>query len=153
MYSVVGCGDCGSIWIVEGTPDTTTCPRCRTRHRFESLRTLARTEEQAAARRARSAILAERADDVDGPPDFDELDRIVEQDRRASSESTASEGSGSSREAIVRRAIRTIDDPDDAAIVSFAGEHGVPEAEARRLLRGLKRSGDVTAVDGQYRLL
>ncbi len=153
MYSVVGCGDCGSIWIVEDTPDTTTCPRCGTRHRFESLRKLARTEEQAAARRARSRILAERADDVDGLPDFDELDRSVERDRRATTESTASGESGTSREAIVRRGIRTIDDPDEAAIVSFAAERGVPENAARRVLRGLERSGEATAEDGRYRLL
>lgn len=153
MYSVVGCGDCGSIWIVEGAPDTTTCPRCGTRHRFDSLRKLAETEEQAAARRARSTILAERADDVDGQPDFDELERAVESDRPTMTGSTTTREPGRSREAVVRRAIRTIDAPDDEAIVAFAADNGVPEDAARRVLMGLQRSGQVTAEDGRYRLL
>lgn len=153
MYSVVGCADCGSIWIVEDAPDTTTCPRCGTRHRFDSLRKLAETEEQAAARRARSTILAERADDVDGQPDFEELERAVESDRHTMTGSTTTREPGQSREAVVRRAIRTIEAPDDEAIVAFAADNGVPEDAARRVLMGLQRSGQVTAEDGRYRLL
>ena len=63
MYSVVGCSECQHLWIVEGRPETTQCPRCRSRHRFESLKAFAETDSSDAAARVRGSMLADRADD------------------------------------------------------------------------------------------
>lgn len=71
MYRVVECGECGALWIVEGEPETTGCPQCATRHRFESLRPLSTHDEKTAATAARGAILADRSDHGDG---FDPVD-------------------------------------------------------------------------------
>jgi hypothetical protein len=65
VYSLVECGDCRAIWIVEGRPDTTACPRCTTRHRFESLRPLSIHDDKPAATAARGSILADRSDHGD----------------------------------------------------------------------------------------
>ena len=73
MYSVVGCSECRHLWVVEGRPETTRCPRCRTRHRFETLRAFAETDTSDAAARVRSSMLADRADDGEflDPADID----------------------------------------------------------------------------------
>ena len=63
MYSVVGCRECRALWIVEGRPETTQCPRCRRRHQFSKLRAFAETDDADDAARVRSSMLAERADD------------------------------------------------------------------------------------------
>lgn len=65
VYSVIECGDCTAIWIVEGTPDTTACPRCDTRHQFDAMRPLSTHEDKAGATAARGAILADRSDHGD----------------------------------------------------------------------------------------
>jgi len=66
VFSVVECGDCRAVWIVEGAPDTTGCPRCGTRHRFDALRPLSTHEDKRAATTARGSILAERSDHGEG---------------------------------------------------------------------------------------
>ena len=61
MYAVVGCRECDALWVVEGQPGTTGCPRCGKRHRFDRLRTFAETDDEDRAKQARAAILAERS--------------------------------------------------------------------------------------------
>jgi hypothetical protein len=66
VYRVVECGECSAIWIVEGSPDTTGCPRCGTRHQFDALRPLSTHDDKRAAAASRGSILAERSDHGDG---------------------------------------------------------------------------------------
>lgn len=61
-FAVVGCRDCRALWIVEGQPETTGCPRCGTRSRFDQLRRFAETDAIGEARRIRAALLADRSD-------------------------------------------------------------------------------------------
>lgn len=154
MYSVVGCGDCGSVWIVDGDPETTTCRRCGKRHRFASLRKLERTDDKQAAAEARSKILAERAMDDTGVelPHVAEMERELARDQ-PSTASVTTDSNSSSRETVVRRAIRALDAPTAEAIAAFANERGVPEPAAHRILEDLVNSGEVTTDDGRYRLL
>jgi hypothetical protein len=154
MYSVVGCPDCESVWIVESEPATTTCPRCATRHRFDGLRKLARADDKLAAREARSMIMADRMDEGDNadPDSFAEMDRDIEA-RRSPPTSPSPSGSPTSDESVIKSAIRTLDPATESGIVSFAGDHDVPEKAARDILERLVRAGEATESAGRYRLL
>ncbi|WP_181686091.1 DUF5817 domain-containing protein [Halorhabdus salina] len=174
MYAVVGCSACSALWVVEGRPETTQCPRCGKRRQFELRRKFVETEDADAAREVRAAMLAERQDLGDA---FEGLDSYAEMERRVrenvidnetylesmgvdSDEATAagdraSEGStttGSRRE-IVLEALDHLDDPDEDAVRTYASEHGVPESYVRRALQSLVRSGQATEDNGTYRLL
>lgn len=174
MYAVVGCGECDALWIVEGEPETTGCPRCGTRHRFASLRRLAETEDEAAARQARGALLAERSgagDPLDSvptradlPDDFapavsDEeylAGAGIDPDAVAAAGERAEGGdrpAGRSRVGVVRQALRDLDAPTAAAVTEYAAERGVAEPAANAVLTRLVDAGEVTETDGKYRLL
>lgn len=167
MYSVVGCSSCRALWVVDGRPETTQCPRCRTRHRFESLKTFAEAETSDAAARARSAYLAERADEgefVD--PEAVDTDAVgmteagflaasgLDPDAvAAAGERVASGERSRSRRQVVRDALAELDDPTEAAIREYAAEHGVDASSVERALTKLRQAGEVTETDGVYRQL
>lgn len=168
MYSVVGCGECHALWVVDGRPETTQCPRCRKRHRFGKLKRFAETETSDEAARARSAMLAERADDGEFVPaeeiDVDavgmddetflaasgiDADAVSDAAERAEGGTTDSR----SRRQVVLDAIAEVEEPTADAIRSYAVDAGVPESYVERALQKLKESGTITERDGEYRLL
>jgi len=175
MYAVVGCSDCSALWIVEGRPDTTQCPRCGTRHQFPKLRQFVSTEDEDHAREVRASMLANRQDEgeafaeiasfaeldgqVDdaGMDDDEYLERAgVDTDEVADAAERAESGraSGSeSRKETVLSALRTLDRPTEDDVVAYAGERGVPEEYVRDALEKLTRRGDVSESRGEYRLL
>lgn len=61
MYSVVGCSDCGSFWILEGDQETTVCRSCGKQHTTEKLKRFIQTPEKEEAKEARAELLAEKA--------------------------------------------------------------------------------------------
>lgn len=171
MYEVVGCGDCRAVWIREGAAETSTCPRCGTRHDVDRLRALAATETADAAREARTEILTERSqgDDAD-VAGYVELEDEVE--HAGMSETTFLTASGIDSEAVadaaeratetgarldrlqrVREAIETVGEPTEAAIVEAAEADDVPPEAARRILERLVQRGEAIRTDGRYRLL
>lgn len=171
MYEVVGCVDCRAVWIREGAAETSTCPRCGTRHRVDRLRSLAETETADAAREARTEILAERSqgDDAD-IAGYVELDDAVE--HAGMSEMVFLTASGIDAEAVadageratetgerldrlrrVRTAVETVEEATEAAIVDAADADDVPPDEARRILERLVQRGEVVRTEGRYRLL
>ena len=167
MYRVVGCRNCQSLWTVEGRPETTQCPRCRTRHRFKKLRSFAETETSAAAARVRSAMLAERADDGEfvDPSEIDVeavgMDDVeflaasgVDPDAVAAAEERT-EGSvqSRSRKQVVLDGLEELDGPTRADVVEYAVAAGVEESFAERVLEKLHRAGEITRTDGRYRKL
>lgn len=175
MYAVVGCTECGTLWLLSD-PDgneTATCPGCGRRHQTRKLRRFAETDDREEARQVRSAILARKRGEGDALEDIDtvaEMERQVEDagvDDREYLEASgldateveaageASDGSGSSRSRteIVEDALRETDQPTEADVVAYATERGVPADSARNLLEKLTRRGDVTESRGRYRLL
>ncbi|MFB6118354.1 DUF5817 domain-containing protein [Halosegnis sp.] len=170
MFAVVGCTDCEALWVVEGRPETTACPRCERRHRFEKLRAFAETETADAARNVRSVMQQRRADDdtdladfatmgeraMEGGVDATELlaDAGIDPEEAAAAGERATTGreSLSKREA-VERAVAHLDTPTEAEIADFAAEHGVDRAYVERALRKLEQAGAVTATDEGYRSL
>jgi predicted nucleic acid-binding Zn-ribbon protein len=168
MYAVVGCGDCGSFWVVEGRPATTRCPSCGTRHRFDNLKKFAETDDADAAREARTTLLTGQSehapDDMDsfaeleswaetgGMSDDEYLDRVgldAERVREAGERTTGSQ----SRMDVVRAALAELDGPTEDEIVAYARERDVPAEFTERTLEKLVRQGEVSEHRGRYRLL
>lgn len=173
MYSVVGCSQCSALWVIEGDPETSECPRCGRRRPRDKRRIFYRSDDAAEAREARSRLLAERQgagesfDAVDhftaleasidtaGLDDETYLERSgLDPERVAEAgEETTSRGGGQSREETVRGAIRALDEPDASAVVDYCEDRGVSPEAAKEMLQKLVRAGDVVRRDGSYRLL
>lgn len=171
MYRVVGCRDCGALWVVADRPETTTCQRCGTRHRFQRLHAFAETEDEAAARRARAALLADRAGQGDAA-DLDEA-TAAQLDFEAVSDATYLEQSGLDPDAVaaageratggpprskgrretVLAALEALDRPSEAEVVEYAVERDVPAEAVSGLLDRLVRAGEVSESGGRYRRL
>ena len=175
MYAVVGCSDCSALWIVEGRPDTSQCPRCGTRRQFSKLREFVSTEDEDHAREVRASMLAnrqgegetfaemdsfaalgEQADDA-GMDDEEYLDRAgVDADEVADAAERAESGrsgGGQSRKETVLSALRALDRPTEDEVVAYAEERGVPADYARDALTKLVRRGEVSESRGRFRLL
>ncbi|MFB6297775.1 MAG: DUF5817 domain-containing protein [Salinirussus sp.] len=176
MYAVVGCGECSALWIVEGRPETSQCPRCGTSRQHDKRRAFLRTEDEDHAREVRTSMLATRQDEGDA---FAALDSFAELDARIDDagidDATYLEGvgvdpgaaseageradsgragaGGPSREETVREAIRELDAPDASAVVDYAARRGVPAEWTEQALEKLVRAGEATEAGGGYRLL
>jgi predicted nucleic acid-binding Zn-ribbon protein len=174
MYAVVGCNRCGALWVVEGRPDSTGCPRCETRHRFEKLKRFAEAESADAAREARSKLVAERGghgDQHDSLESFSalgaEADRSGVSDEEflrasgidhdavseAGERAETGQGRSRSRRQVVLDALSELDRPTESAVVEYAADAGVPESYVETALERLCRGGEVTESGGRYRRL
>lgn len=168
MYSVVGCGECHALWVVDGRPETTQCPRCRKRHRFEKLKRFAETETSDDAAQVRSAMLAERSDDGEFVPaeeidvdavgmDDDAFLAASGVDAEAVSDAAEraqdSTGDSRSRKQVVLDAIAEVEEPTADAIREYAVDADVPGPYVDSALERLARAGEVTVSDGVYRRL
>ncbi|EMA43328.1 DUF5817 domain-containing protein [Halococcus saccharolyticus] len=173
MYAVVGCGECSALWVVESRPETTTCPSCGARHRYERLTKFAETDAADAAREARTALLADRSDHAP-----DDLDSFTTLETRAESErmdetaylresgvdaeavTEAGEGATSgtnagsaSRLDTVRNAVDELKRPTEEDVIAYATARDVSAEFAERTLDRLVRQGEASRNDGVYRLL
>jgi len=168
MHAVVGCRECHALWIVEGRPETTRCPRCRRRHQFSKLRAFAETDSSEAAARVRSSMLAERADEgefVDpeeidvGGVGIDDVTYLsasgVDTDAVSAAAERAEAGGSStrSRKQVVLDGLADIEAPTEDDVIEYAAGAGVSEPYVERTLRKLRQSGEVTRTNGVYRLL
>ena len=167
MYSVVGCSECRHLWVVEGRPETSRCPRCRTRHRFESLKAFAETDTSDAAARVRSSMLADRADDGEflDPAEVDTESVGIDEEAYLSASGVdaaaaaaagerATDSAGSrSRRQVVLDALSDLEEPTAADVRAYAAEAGVPESYVETALEKLRRAGEVTESNGVYRKL
>lgn len=175
VYAVVGCSECDMLWVVEGRPETSQCPRCGTRRPYAKRRKFVSTEDEDHAREVRASILANRqghgdafaeldsfaeideyVDEV-GPDDAEYLEASgVDPDEVAAAGERAegsSAGGGRSRQETVRAALRELDEPTGDDVVAYASERGVPEGYTRKALEKLVRAGEATENRGVYRLV
>ena len=173
MYAVVGCSACRALWVVDGRPETTGCPRCGKRHRFDALKKFATAEDAATAKQARSALLAKRQGAEDAFASIDAFDDLeadldavgtsdeeyltksgIDADEVAGAKERAMGGQQSrSRREVVRDSLAELDEPDAEAVVAYASEHGVPPDYVRKALEKLRRSGDVIRTSEGFRLV
>ncbi|MFC7072216.1 DUF5817 domain-containing protein [Halovenus rubra] len=171
MYAVVGCDACSALWIVDGEPETSQCPRCGKTRGHHKRRKFITTDDEDHAREVRSSMLASRQGHSDAFAELDsfaELDAVVEESgiddetylresglnvsevqEAAEDDSTST----SSPKAIIREALETLPEPTTETITAYASERGVPAADTEQLLEKLRRSGEVTKNNEQYRLL
>lgn len=170
MYAVVGCDACSALWIVEGNPETSQCPRCGKTRSHDKRRKFVTTDDEDHAREVRSSMLATRQGHGDAFAELDsftELDDQVEDSgiddktylmesgldaeeiQRAESDS----GGTQSRKETVREAVRTLSEPTAGDIIAYASDRGVPESYTERALEKLVRAGEISESRGQYRLL
>lgn len=175
MYAVVGCNECANMWLVTDpeTSETARCSRCGKTHRTAKLKRFFESDDRAAAREARAALLAKKRGDSAAFAAVDhasELEAAVEDagiddreyleasgvDADAVDEAAArAEGGGDSRSRVevVRDAVETVDDPTETAVAERAAAGGVPADAAREILTRLARRGEVTESNGRYRTL
>ena len=175
MYAVVGCGECSALWIVEGRPETSQCPRCGKTRAYEKRREFVTTDDEDHAREVRSSMLATRQDLGDEFADLDSFAEMADyvddaglddetylREAGVDTEAVAAAGersergagtSSGSRKETVEEALRTLDAPDEQAVVDYATERGVPAEYARSALQKLEWAGAVTRRDGGYRLV
>lgn len=170
MYAVVGCSACSALWIVEGRPETTGCPRCGRRRRFDKLKKFVETADEDDAREARAAMLAERGGEREAFDDlgsFAELEAQLDDAGVSDAEYLAESGldpeeiaaagesgdESKSRRETVLDALDDLDRPTEAEVVAYATERGVPDDYVREALGKLVRAGEATENGGRYRRL
>jgi len=174
MYAVVGCSDCQALWVVEGRPERSECPRCGTTRQYEKRKQFVTTDDPDHAREVRAAMLAKRQGHEDA---FAELDSFAEMDERldevgvddetyldaagidtdavaaAADRAESGRTGGASRKETVLTALDTLDSPTEDDVVDYATERGVPASYVRDALTRLVRRGEVTETGGTYRRL
>lgn len=170
MYAVVGCGECKALWIVEGRPARSECPRCGTTRKFEKRRQFVTTEDENHAREVRASMLAARQGQSDAFAElesFAELGDRVEDagiddetylaqsglDPDAVATAGQDESASKSREKIVREAIETLDDPTEKRVLEYCARQDLSASYVQRALEKLVRSGEASENRGVYRLL
>lgn len=171
MYAVVGCSNCQALWIVDGRPETTSCPRCRTRHEFDRLKQFVRTEDREEAREVRAAMLASAQDREEAYEKLDsigameaDLDSVGIDDEEylaehgIDPEATAAAGKQSDAGSMSRRdrildAIDSLEEPTEESVVEYASERGVPADVVRTALEKLAREGTIVQGPSGYRRL
>jgi hypothetical protein len=170
MYEVVGCDECQALWVVEGDPEQSGCPRCGRTRLHEKRRAFVTTEDGDHAREVRASMLAARSGHGEA---FAELDSFAQLDKQVDAagidDETYLEGSGidpetvaeagesgsttQSRQEVVREAVRELEEPTEKRVLAYAEEHGVPSEYTERALRKLVRAGEASKHRGRYRLV
>ena len=170
MYAVVGCGECQALWIVEGRPERSQCPRCGTTRLYEKRRTFVTSEDQDHVREVRASMLAARSGHDEA---FAKLDSFAQLGERAESagiddetyleesgvdpdavaEATEQDRDRQSRQEVVREALRELDDPTESDVSTYAAARDVPAEYTKRALEKLVRAGEATEHRGTYQLV
>jgi len=71
MYAVVGCSECSMLWVVEGRPERTKCPRCGTSKAHAKRKQFVTTEDREHAAEVRASMLATRSGHGEAFADLD----------------------------------------------------------------------------------
>jgi hypothetical protein len=173
MYAVVGCGDCEALWVIEGSPAHSECPRCGTTREHALRRKFVETEDPDHAREVRASMLANRQGHGDefaaldsftameehldeaGPDDETYLagSGLDPDEVAAAADRAGGPGNSPAREDVVREAVRELDEPDVEDVASYAADRGVPRQYVETALEGLVRTGEATENRGTYRLV
>lgn len=177
MYAVVGCNECGNMWLLADprAQKSANCPRCGKTHRTKKLRRFAEDEDREAARQARAALLAKKRGDSEA---FAETAHVADMERELDESGIGDaeylEGSGLDAAAVdeagerattgtrtkspnrveaVKDALREGDRPTEDEVAAYAEERGIDGETARDVLERLVRRGDASESRGRYRLL
>ena len=174
MYAVVGCSDCSNLWLIEGRTETTQCPRCGSRKKYERRKKFVETDDVDHAREVRASMLANRQGhggafaSVDSFADLESQvqEGVVSDEEyleesgldatevtRAGERDPRQPASGGSRKEVVERALEELERPTEREVIEYAGERGVPADYVEGALEKLTRRGVLSESRGRYRLL
>lgn len=173
MYAVVGCTECSALWLLDGRPDRSECPRCGRSHSTDRLKRFVETDDKDHAREVRASMLANRQGAGDAFAELDSIDEMEAQLDDAGiddetyleasgldpdavqdgAEELHSGGSSRSKQEIVRDGLAELDRPTEAELIDYAAEHGVGESYVRDAVEKLVRRGELSEHRGEYRLL
>ena len=168
MYAVVGCSECSMLWIVEGRPARSSCPRCGASRKHKKRKKFVTTDDENHAREVRASMLAAQSGHSDAFAKLDSFAELGEQatgiedetylkasgiDAEEVAAAGKSDSTSKSRQEIVREALRELEEPTEDAVVTYATDRGVPAAYTERTLAALVQNGDVSEHRGIYRLL
>jgi hypothetical protein len=175
MYAVVGCNRCDALWVVDGRPKTTSCPRCGKRHQTKKLKRFYEAETSTEAKDARSRLLAQRGGYEDQAAELDgfetlghEADRVgvsdeeylegsgIDSDAVAAAGARADEAGKStsrSKRQVVLDAFEELDRPTEAEVKAYAAQAGVGAEYVEKALSKLSRAGELSESGGRYRRL
>lgn len=172
MYAIVGCGECSNLWIVEGAPETSQCPRCGSRKPFDRRKRFLETGDVNHAREVRASMLANRSghgeafaavecfadlEDAVGESVIEEASFLEasgvdpEAVEAAGERVSAGTGGGASRRDVVFEALDSLEEPTAAEVKAFASDRGVPIEYTERALEKLVQAGEVLENRGRYR--
>jgi len=174
MYAVVGCDECSHLWIVEGEPGTSGCPRCGRTRSHDKRKKFLTTDDEDHAREYRSAMLAQRQGEEEAFADLDSFseleerveDPVVDDEQylesgevdpasvaEAGERATGKSGGSTSDPEVVREAVVSLESPTRERVTGYAADRGVDPEKARRVLDRLAERGELVEDGGQYRLL
>jgi len=172
MYAVVGCDECSHLWIVEGRPETSGCPRCGRTRQHAKRKKFVSTDDEDHAREVRASMLANRQGEgeafaaVDSFGELeDRTDEAVVSDEEyleaagidpdsvaaAGDRATGGQGGSTSDLEVVREAVTSLDAPTRESVVEFAARRGVAPEKAGRVLDRLVERGELLEDGDGYR--
>lgn len=173
LYTVVVCSNCKYARVVVRHPERTTCGKCQTSKRFDSLRHFYQSEDKHAAAKVRGEIQArvngmeESFSDALDRGVLDEVtDRVVSDDEylremgadieeieQAKDRAEAAMNRSRSQRAIMTEALTDYGESRES-VLDFAQEHGIDGDWAENYLDKALATGHVSGSrNGPYRLL
>lgn len=167
-YTVVPCKNCDNIWIVQGTPNETTCTLCNERYKFKKLKKLFQTNDKEKAREARALKQAEinGIDHIfkslleDGEFDKDVTKSVIDKEylrKKGINPSIVEDDEkedNKSKEGRIKDIIDKLDKPTDENIVKKAKEYGISEEKSKEIVDKMCRDGRAMRKrNGEIRIL
>ncbi|MFC4553611.1 MULTISPECIES: DUF5817 domain-containing protein [Halorussus] len=173
LRTVTVCPNCKSVFIVQSIPETTTCGRCRKRHKFKKLKHYYQSEDADAARQVRTKVQAS-VNSLDEPyerarengvldeeiaevvANDDYLDQMgADSDAAKEAEERALENKhrSKSQKDIVFDAVSEQSDPDRDDVREYAEQFGMNGDKALAMLDKFRERGDIGGTyNGPFRI-
>lgn len=140
-YTVVSCANCEEVWIVEGNPERSKCPRCEKTRKFKLLKKYKSYDNIRKARLVRAKVKAAIAGDEE---DFDkalEEDMVLAENEDIFSGSRFASSSAQSFESVVREAVEKFDSIEE--ISEYSEEHGYDSDRVEKYISKKKLNGEI----------
>lgn len=140
-YTVVSCANCEEVWIVEGNPERSQCPRCEKTRKFKLLKKYRSYDDIEKARIVRAKVKAAIGGNEDGFNQAFEDGSISAKDIDIFSGSRFSKNQSKSFDEIVKEGISKSDTIDE--VVEYCEQRGYGEEKVKKYIEKKKVKGDI----------